>query len=57
MALFQHLIKRSPINRSNPSLSSLTDRQLEDLGVERANVGQRVRANSMMLPIEAWPSK
>lgn len=57
MALFQSLTNRRQRSNNNAGLGTLTDRQLEDLGVERAFVRrERQAADKPIFPNEAWPA-
>jgi len=53
MNLFSNTLKRS---RRQPTgtLSQLSDRQLDDLGLSRADVGPGVRTATPIPPNEAW---
>jgi len=58
MALFSNILDRRSRNRSVTDLGSMTDRQLEDLGLCRADIRQSKQSKIVWpnRPNEAWPS-
>ncbi|MFT5507987.1 MAG: hypothetical protein ACI89J_001056 [Hyphomicrobiaceae bacterium] len=58
MALLQSIVDRSRRNRSAADLGHMSDRQLEDLGLCRADIRQSKPRTSMspMRANEAWPT-
>ncbi len=58
MALFSNILDRRSRNRSFADLGSMTDRQLEDLGLCRADIRQSKPQKTVWpnRPNEAWPS-
>ena len=58
MALLQNIVDRSRRNRSAADLGSMSDRQLEDLGLCRADIRQS-KPRTTLSPMsvkEAWPT-
>lgn len=58
MALFSNILDRRSRNRSVSDLGSMTDRQLEDLGLCRADIRASKSTKTVWpnRPNEAWPS-
>ena len=59
MALFINILDRRSRNRSVSDLGSMTDRQLEELGLCRADIRASKSSNKTIWPNrpnEAWPS-
>ena len=58
MALFSNILDRRNRNRTGSDLGSMTDRQLEDLGLCRADIRATKSTKTVWpnRPNEAWPS-